>query len=123
LSSDDSYDPDRLTFDRELLRRFYLGKGFADFRVLSAIAELAPDRKGFFVTFTVEEGQRYKFGKVDVSAALRDLPAEKLAQSITIKGGDWYNADLVENVISKLTDIVGTLCLCGYSAPSPPRPQ
>jgi outer membrane protein insertion porin family len=112
LSSDDSYDPDRLTFDRELLRRFYLGKGFADFRVLSAIAELAPDRKGFFVTFTVEEGQRYKFGKVDVSAALRDLPAEKLAQSITIKGGDWYNADLVENVISKLTDIVGTL---GYA--------
>lgn len=112
LSSDDSYDPDRLTFDRELLRRFYLGKGFADFRVLSAIAELAPDRKGFFVTFTVEEGQRYKFGKVDVSAALRDLTAEKLTQSVSIKAGDWYNADLVENVISKLTDIVGTL---GYA--------
>ncbi len=47
LSSDDSYDPDRLTFDRELLRRYYLTKGYADFRVLSAIAELAPDREGF----------------------------------------------------------------------------
>ncbi len=112
LSSDDTYDPDRLTFDRELLRRYYLSKGFADFRVLSAIAELAPDRKGFFVTFTIEEGERYKFGKVDVSATLRDLTTEKLTQSVSIKSGDWYNADLVEDVISKLTDVVGTL---GYA--------
>ena len=112
LSSDDTYDPDRLTFDRELLRRHYLRKGYADFRVLSAVAELAPDRKGFFVTFTVEEGERYKFGKIDVSAALRDLSAEKLKENIVIKQGDWYNADLVEDVIAKLTDVVGTL---GYA--------
>ncbi|MDA0238558.1 MAG: outer membrane protein assembly factor BamA, partial [Proteobacteria bacterium] len=112
LSSDDTYDPDRLTFDRELLRRHYLRKGYADFRVLSAIAELAPDRKGFFVTFTVEEGERYKFGKVDVSAALRDLSADKLKENVVIKEGDWYNADLVEDVIAKLTDVVGTL---GYA--------
>ncbi len=112
LTSDDSYDPDRLTFDRELLRRYYLTKGFADFRVLSAIAELAPDRKGFFVTFTMEEGQRYKFGKIDVSAALRDLSADRLRGEISIREGDWYNADRVEDVIAKLTDVVGTL---GYA--------
>ena len=112
LSSDDTYDPDRLTFDRELLRRHYLRKGYADFRVLSAVAELAPDRKGFFVTFTVEEGERYKFGKIDVSAALRDLSADKLRENVVIKQGDWYNADLVEDVIAKLTDVVGTL---GYA--------
>ena len=62
LSSDDNYDPDRLTFDRELLRRFYLTDGFADFRVISAVAELTPDRKDFFLTFTVDEGARYRFG-------------------------------------------------------------
>ena len=66
LTSDDNYDPDRLTFDRELLRRHYLASGYADFRVVSAIAELTPDKKAFFVTFTVEEGQRYKFGKPEV---------------------------------------------------------
>jgi outer membrane protein insertion porin family len=112
LSSDDSYDPDRLTFDRELLRRYYLTKGYADFRVLSAIAELAPDREGFFVTFTLEEGQRYRFGKIDVSAALRDLTPERMRGEISIQEGDWYNADRVEDVIAKLTDVVGTL---GYA--------
>ena len=66
LSSDDRYDPDRLNLDRELLRKFYLSEGYADFRVVSAVAELAPDREGFFITFTISEGERYKFGKVEV---------------------------------------------------------
>ncbi|MBT5051531.1 MAG: outer membrane protein assembly factor BamA [Rhodospirillaceae bacterium] len=109
LSSDDNYDPDRLTFDRELLRRFYLSKGYADFRVVSAVAELAPDRQGFFITFSIEEGERYRFGKIDVIAALRDLSPKQISQHVEIKQGDWYNADLVEDVISKLTDAVGTL--------------
>ncbi len=71
LTTDDTYDPDRLTFDRELLRRFYLSRGYADFRVVSAVAELTPDRDGFFITFTVEEGERYKFGKIDVETELQ----------------------------------------------------
>ena len=59
LSSDDTYDPDRLALDRELLRRFYLSEGYVDFRVQSAIAELTPDRQKFFVTFSIEEGERH----------------------------------------------------------------
>ena len=109
LTSEDNYDPDRLTFDRELMRRFYLSKGYADFRVVSAVAELAPNREGFFITFTVEEGERYRFGKIDVVASIRDLGADQLRQHIVAKEGDWYNADLVEDVIGKLTDVVGTL--------------
>ncbi|MDA1323314.1 MAG: outer membrane protein assembly factor BamA [Proteobacteria bacterium] len=109
LTSEDNYDPDRLTFDRELMRRFYLSKGYADFRVVSAVAELAPNREGFFITFTVEEGERYQFGKIDVVASLRDLGVKQLRQHVVAKEGDWYNADLVEDVIGKLTDVVGTL--------------
>lgn len=112
LTSDDTYDPDRLTFDRELLRRFYLSQGYADFRVVSGIAELAPDREGFFITFTIEEGKRYRFGKVDVIAALRDLSADQLRDQLTINQGDWYNANSVETVITKLTEVVGNL---GYA--------
>ncbi|MPY68455.1 MAG: outer membrane protein assembly factor BamA [Alphaproteobacteria bacterium] len=112
LSSDDTYDPDRLTFDRELLRRFYLSQGYADFRVVSAVAELTPDREGFFVTFTIEEGERYRFGKVDVSSALRDLKPEALRSLVTIREGDWYDADAVEQVITRLTEEVGNL---GYA--------
>ena len=70
LSTNDSYDPDRLTYDRELLRKFYLTQGYADFRVLSAVAELTPERNGFIVTFTLDEGPRYRFGKVAVQIKL-----------------------------------------------------
>ncbi len=112
FSSDDKFDPDRLTFDRELLRRFYLTDGFADFRVISAVAELTPDRKNFFITFTVDEGARYRFGKVEVEARLRDLKAESIVKAVEIEEGDWYNVEQVNTTINDLTDRVSEL---GYS--------
>ena len=78
LSSDDRYDPDRLNLDRELLRKFYLTEGYADFRVVSAVAELAPNREGFFITFTINEGERYKFGKIDVTSRFTGLDVDTL---------------------------------------------
>jgi outer membrane protein insertion porin family len=99
LTTDDTYDPDRLTFDRELLRRYYLSQGYADFRVISAVAELAPDHQGFFVTFTLEEGERYRFGNIDLSTTLRDLRPEQLQGRVTIREADLYSSDAVENVI------------------------
>jgi outer membrane protein insertion porin family len=107
LSADDTYDPDRLTFDRELLRRHYLANGYADFRVVSAVAELTQDNRAFFVTFTVEEGERYKFGKVAIQASLKNLDAKKLEAEQEIRPDDWYDADKVEATIGKLTDAVG----------------
>lgn len=112
LTADDVYDPDRLTLDREVLRRFYLNNGFADFRVLSAVAELTPDRKDFFITFTLEEGARYAFGDIGVEARLRDLQPEQLKGVIEIETGDWYGADVVDKSIDDLTDQIGTL---GYA--------
>lgn len=112
LSTSDTYDPDRLTYDRELLRKFYLSEGYADFRVISAVAELTPDRDGFVVTFTVDEGERYKFGKIDAKISLKDLPAETVIPLLTVRSGDWYNADAVEKSISTLTDALGNL---GYA--------
>ena len=112
LSSDDTYDPDRLTLDRELLRRFYLNNGYGDFRVASAVAELTPDRRDFFITFTVEEAARYRFGKIEVEARLRGLEAEDLFETIEIEEGDWYAADELEKTLVALTNVVGTL---GYA--------
>lgn len=109
FSSDDNYDPDRLTFDRELLRRFYLREGYADFRVVSAVAELTPDRNNFFITFTVDEGDRYKFGVVDLSTQFKNLDLNALRGSVLASEGNWYNADLIEKTITKLTDSVGNL--------------
>jgi len=112
LTSADVYDPDAVTFDRELLRRFYLSNGYADFRVTSAVAELTRDREAFFITLTVEEGVRYRFGKVVVDSQLRDLPAGQLAPFLTTLPGDWYNTDGMESTIQILTDEVGNL---GYA--------
>jgi outer membrane protein insertion porin family len=112
LSSDDRYDPDRLNLDRELLRKFYLSEGYADFRVVSAVAELAPNREGFFITFTISEGERYKFGKVEVSTRFAGLDVDVLQSYLTMSEGEWYDADEVEKTVTALSDIVGSL---GYA--------
>src|SRR5437879_4876159 len=100
LSTSDTYDPDRLTYDRELLRKFYLTEGYADFRVISAVAELTPDRDGFVISFTIDEGERYRFGKVDVNIALTDLPREAVLPLLTVQSGEWYNGEGVEHSIA-----------------------
>jgi outer membrane protein insertion porin family len=112
FTSDDTYDPDRLTLDRELLRKYYLKRGYADFRVVSAVAELSRDRSDFFITFTVEEGELYKFGKIDVSTTLRDLDPERLREQITTFEGETYDAEAIEKSIEAITFELGRL---GYA--------
>ena len=106
FSSNDTYDPDRLTLDRELLRRFYLRKGYADFRVDSAVAELTRDRKDFFITFTLQEGQRYRFGKINVVTTIKNLDVDALKKEVDIDPGDWYNAKKVDDTIQHLSELV-----------------
>lgn len=107
LSSDDIYDPDRLAFDQELLRKYYLRNGYVDFQVLSAVAELEPDRSAFLITFTVEEGARYSVGAVSIESALEDLPSESLQSFQTIDVGDYYDIDAVDDVAKEISDEVG----------------
>jgi outer membrane protein insertion porin family len=107
FSSNDTYDPDRLSFDRELLRRFYLSEGFADFRVVSAIAELTDDREDFIVTFTVDEGPLYSFGTLDVASQLRGVEGQDLSGLIASEPGETYNAEEVESTVQSITDSLG----------------
>jgi len=106
LSSSDQYDPEKINFDKELLRRFYLKNGYADFEVRDATAELSPDRRAFFVTFTVNEGARYTIGKVDIDSKLRNLSGEDLRPQLLIAAGDTYDGDLVERTTQALQDAV-----------------
>ena len=107
LSSNDIYDPDRLAFDQELLRKFYLRNGYVDFQVISSIAELAPDREGFIITFTLEEGEQYDVASVDVVSELPDLPAEALKPFVTVEVGEHYDIDAVDESVDDITDEVG----------------
>jgi outer membrane protein insertion porin family len=108
LTTNDNYDPDRLTFDREQLRRYYLSHGYADFRVVSGAAELTPDRKDFYITFTLEEGQLYHFGKIDIQSQIRDLDPKLLTPLLLTKAGETYDASLIDKSIEALTYAAGT---------------
>ena len=112
FSSNTSYDPDRLAFDQQKLRQFYLTEGYADFRVVSAVAELTPDKRDFIITYVVEEGERYKFGDVAVESEIRDFDSERMTQNLAIQSGDWYNAKLVEDMVEQLNELAGTF---GYA--------
>ena len=108
LKSNDSYDPDRLAADQQKLRAFYLTEGYADFRVVSALAELTPDRQDFVITYVVEEGPRYKFGTIEAESSLRDLSKEVISSYIKLRPGDWFNAKAVEDVVAGLSEVAGS---------------
>ena len=112
FSSGTSYDPDRLAYDQQKLRQYYLTQGYADFRVISAVAELTPDKQDFIITYVVEEGQRYKFGDVKVESDIRDLSGATLTKTLPMKKGDWYNAKQVEDTVDTLSETAG---LFGYA--------
>ncbi|WP_256869170.1 outer membrane protein assembly factor BamA [Sphingobium lactosutens] len=112
FSSGTSYDPDRLAYDQQKLRQFYLTEGYADFRVISAVAELTPDKQDFIITYVVEEGDRYKFGDVKVESDIRDLSGDSLTKRLPMKKGDWYNAKQVEDTVDTLSETAG---LFGYA--------
>jgi len=112
LTTNDTYDPDRRQVDREKLRDFYLGEGYIDFKVISAVAELSPEQDAFYITFTVDEGERYKLGKVDIKTTLKDLDTKALMALLQTKEGEWYDQGDVDRSVNALTDELGSL---GYA--------
>ena len=96
LGTTDEYDPQRVGFDKELLNRFYFRNGYADFQVTNATAELTPDRRAFFLTYTLSEGEQYKIGKITVDSKLRNLSGEQLLPQVDISTGDIYDGDAVD---------------------------
>lgn len=107
LSTNDNYDPDRIEYDKEQLRKFYRNKGYYDFRIISAVAELSPERNGFVVTYTIEEGQRYKFGKLSVETELQKLDGAVLQQLLPIRTGQIYQDESIEQATDALTFAAG----------------
>lgn len=112
LTSDGTYDPDRLNFDGELLRRFYLNNGFIDFQVVSTVGELSTGEDSFAVTFTLDEGKRYKLGKITLESAVEDIDIEDLHHLLKGLEGNWYNARLINKAVDRL---VGQLGVDGFA--------
>ncbi|WP_312164178.1 outer membrane protein assembly factor BamA [Phenylobacterium sp.] len=113
FSNNANYDPDRLEYDKEQLRKHYRNRGFYDFRVVSAIAELAPDKNGFVVSYTLDEGKEYRFGKISVETELQKLDKNVLQQLVPIRSGEIYQDEKIEAATDSLTFAAGA---AGFAA-------
>lgn len=107
FTSSETYDADKMNYDKELLRRFYTSRGYADFKVDSAIAELSNDNKSFTLTYSLDEGVRYKVDNISISSAIKDIDTKALYTDLQIEQGNWYNAELVEKSIAEITESLG----------------
>jgi outer membrane protein insertion porin family len=102
LGGNDVYDPDRVEADRDLIRRFYLKHGFADVQVVAALTEYDPERKGFMVTFKIEEGQQYRVGSVDFQSGIPSLDGNALRSYSRVGVGALYNVEAVEKSVEEM---------------------
>lgn len=102
LKSNITFDEDRLMFDRELLRRHYLKKGYADVTILDHKSEFDPASKTFAITFTIDEGAQYSFGAVSIETSLPDLDTATLRDALAAKAGDVFNQELIEKSEERL---------------------
>lgn len=102
FSSNDTYDPDRIDYDKELLRKFYTSQGYADFKIISAIAALTPNRDGFILTYTLDAGEKYTFGKITTETTLKKLKTEDLKKDIKTVQWELFNSSFIEDSVDKM---------------------
>ncbi len=106
LSSSDSYDSDRIEFDREKLRRFYGSNGYADFTVISSVAQISPQKDEFFITYLLEEGIQYRVGEVNIINRVEKFDASILDKEIILKKGKIYNSEQVEKTVDRMVEVM-----------------
>jgi outer membrane protein insertion porin family len=102
LGGNDVYDPDRVEADRDLIRRFYLKNGYADVQVVAALTEYDPERKGFLVTFKIEEGQQYHVGSVEIQSSIATLDGNTMRSFSRVGVGSLYNVESVEKTVEEM---------------------
>ncbi|QIB35679.1 outer membrane protein assembly factor BamA [Ancylobacter pratisalsi] len=103
IKNTDVYDVDRINNDQELLRRFYLRNGYADFRIVSVTADLDRAKDGFILTYVLDEGPQYRVGTVDVVSGIKDVDANRIRSALRVSPGQVYNAELVEKSVENAT--------------------
>ena len=103
MKTSDVYDPDRIAADLELIRRYYLKNGYADFRVLGTEARLLDDKSGYDITISVDEGAQYKVGTINVESRISDIPSSSLLSLARTSTGDVYSVDQVDRTLVAMT--------------------
>ncbi|GAB4168576.1 MAG: outer membrane protein assembly factor BamA [Rickettsiaceae bacterium] len=104
LETNDTYDPDRIEFDKHLLSQFYNSVGFADFRVISVTADLLPTKEGFILTYSIEEGAKYQFGKISLNNKLASIDNKEIWKFIDNKEGQTFNLNSVNGMSERISE-------------------
>ena len=112
LAQFDVYDEDRIQYDQQMLQQLYMRNGFLDFKITDVKGEFTPDREYYSVKFTVDEGNQYKIGNINIDNPFADVPNEELYDALTISGKDVYNIDEIDATINALR---GTVADHGYA--------
>ncbi|WP_233587082.1 outer membrane protein assembly factor BamA [Pseudorhodobacter sp. E13] len=105
LIQSDTFIADRIEFDKQLLRDFYLARGYVDFQVLDAVGEVTRERDGFFVTFTIREGQSFKIGNVTTTSEIPEVDAAEFEKVLKLRSGITYSPTVVENNIARMENL------------------
>jgi outer membrane protein insertion porin family len=103
LGSSDVYDPDRVEADRDLIRRYYLKNGYADVQIVAALTEYDPERRGFLVTFKIEEGQQYRVASIEIQSNIRGLDGAGFRPFLRLGVGSVYNGEAIEKSVEEIT--------------------
>jgi len=111
LESNDAYDPERIEYDKYLLAKFYNSVGFADFRVISVIADLLPTKEGFILTYSIDEGDKYQFGDIGFISKIKSINQAEVSKLIPKRKGDVFNLSAMESIAEK---VEGYLASLGY---------
>lgn len=104
LETNDTFDPDRIEFDKHLLSKFYNSVGFADFRVISVTADLLPTKEGFAITYSIDEGEKYNFGKITLHNKLANINDKEVLKFIDDKDGQTYDHGAMQRVSEKISE-------------------
>jgi outer membrane protein insertion porin family len=103
LQTGNIYDADRVEADRELLRRFYLKRGYIDVRIVAVTTEYDPELRGFVIKFAIEEGEQYRVGTVDVRSSVRALDPGLVRSRLRVSAGSVFNTEAVEKTVEDMT--------------------
>ena len=112
FSSSDNYDPDKLEYDKVLISNLYRNSGYPNFSFKSSIAQLIPNKNQFEIIMTLDEGDLYFFGDINIKSNFKKLNDAFLANTLSVKKGNLYNADLIKDDIASIKNSASTY---GYS--------
>lgn len=104
FSSADEYNPERIKYDAELIRMFYLRNGYVDFKIINSTGELSPDHRSFYITYTMQEGPQYRLGKVDVRSNLEGVSSDYVRKMIVMRKGQIYDGKEIDDVAKNIQE-------------------